>query len=61
MKKNNEKSMVKVSSKIHKRVSKRVAGTKVTIGEFFDEAAIKELKRQKVSELVGNVITQPKD
>jgi hypothetical protein len=33
------KKMVKVDSKVHSRVSKKVAGKPMTIGEFYDFAA----------------------
>lgn len=39
-----ETEMVRVSTPIKNKVAKKVAGTKVTIGEFYDAAAEKELK-----------------
>lgn len=40
----NKKGLVKVDALIKKRVEKKVAGTPITIGQFYDEAAKEKLK-----------------
>lgn len=41
------KPLVRVDPTIKKKVEKKVAGTKTTIGEFYDDAAKEKLKPTK--------------
>lgn len=45
-----ERSMVAVKTSIKNRVAKKVAGTSITIGEYFEEAVKKELKPIKTQQ-----------
>lgn len=42
-----ETDLVRVDLSIKNKVAKKVAGTKVKIGQFYDEAAIEKLKSAK--------------
>jgi len=52
---------VKISTHTLNKVRKHVKKSKQSIGGFFELAAADKLKKDSVVELVGNVITQPKD
>lgn len=41
------KALVRVDDKIKGKVEKKIAGTKVTIGKFYDEAAKEKMKEKK--------------
>ena len=40
--------LVRVKTEIKNKVAKKVIGTKVTIGEFYDAAVIDKLKSKKI-------------
>jgi len=54
-------TFVRIRKNIVKKVANDKKKTRIPIGLFFEQAAIEKLERQKISQQIGNVITQPKD
>lgn len=45
----NKKALVKVDEILKRKVEKKVAGTPITIGQFYDEAVKEKLKPIKIN------------
>ena len=61
MAENKKDTMVRIRECVVKKVARNKKKTRISIGLFFEQAALEKLERQKISEQIGNVITQPKD
>jgi len=54
-------SLVRISRKYIKMAIRAKKSSGTPIGKIFEQALVEKIERQKVSEQIGNVITQPKD